>query len=79
MEAFLSDPLFFVGVAFGLAATIAFIIFASGFFPGLPHLFTLSGNADSLPGHRMRAMWGLMLLIFIFVAWELVRWIAGWV
>jgi len=77
MDALLSDPLFFIGLALSIAAAAAFIVFASGFFPGLPHLFTLSGNAESLPGHRFRAMWGFTLLLFIFILWELIRWFAG--
>lgn len=76
MDAMLSDPLFYIGGALSIAAAVAFIIFASGFFPGLSHLFTLSGNANSLPGHRFRAMWGFTLLLFIFILWELIRWFA---
>jgi hypothetical protein len=68
------DPMFFIGLLFAFLAAISFLIFLRGFLSGLPALFTFSANADHQSHHRLRVTWGLMLLLFLFLYWELLKW-----
>jgi len=66
-----------ISLAFACVGAFGFAYFAAGFFSGLPHLFTISYNDDHLEHHRHRAMWGAMLMLYAFIAWEIVRAVAG--
>ena len=76
MIGLLADPVFYIGAFLSVAAAVAFLIFIAGFLPGAPHLINLSGNADHLAHYRARAMWGFMLLLFLFIVWEVIRFLA---
>ena len=41
---------------------------------GLPGLFTLSAHDDHQEHHRVRVTWGVMLLLYLFILWELLKW-----
>jgi hypothetical protein len=70
-----TNPLLYLGYAFAFVAAIAFLVFLRGFLSGLPHIFTLAGNDEYMPNHRRRAIWGTMMLLALFIVWEIVAWI----
>lgn len=66
-----------IALAFALVGAYGFIRFVSGFFPGLPHLFTQSMHEEHLEHHRHDAMHGALLMLYTFIAWEIVKAIVG--
>ena len=78
LNSFLSDPLFYIGAAFSIAAVFAFLIFLRGFLTGIPELFTNNSNYEHLRVAYTRVLWGTALLVIIFSAWEVIRLVASW-
>ncbi len=76
-QAIYGDPLYYVGLFLVFWAAIGFLTFIRGFLSGVPHLFTYDGDDEYLPEHRMRAMWGPIILMSAWGVWELVRWLAA--
>ncbi len=77
LNSFFANPMLYIGYAFALCAALAFLVFLRGLLSGIPHLSTFSSNEEHLEHHRTRATWGVMLLLFIFILWEAVQWVAG--
>lgn len=76
-NAVFSHPLYSLGVLFSLAAGAAFATFLGGFLSGIGHVFTIDHNDKHMEHARMRAVWGVLLLIALFILWELVRLLFG--
>lgn len=72
-----ANPYLSIAYVFAFFAAIAFLVFLRGFLSGFMPLFTLEGHSGHMAHHRTRAVWGVLLLAFIFVLWEIVRWFAG--
>ncbi len=72
-----ANPLFYLGYLFAFLAAIGFIIFFMGFAAGLPKVFTMDAHDEHQHHHRVRVTWGFFILLYLFIAWELVRWILG--
>lgn len=72
-----AHPMLYVGYAFAFLAAIAFIIFFAGFAAGLPKVFTIDWHEEHQQHHRVRVTWGFLMLVYLFVAWELLRWVLG--
>lgn len=72
-----THPFYTLGVLFSLASGVAFVIFLSGFFAGVGHIFTMDRNDKHMEHARMRATWGVLLLIALFLLWEFVRLLFG--
>ena len=72
-----SHPLYTLGVLFSLASGVAFVIFLGGFFAGFAHLFTMDHNDKHMEHARMRATWGVLLLIALFLLWKVIRFLFG--
>lgn len=71
------NPLTLIGGILGFGAVAAFLIFLRGFLSSVMYLFTLNGNDDFLLHARIRVMWGLLLLVFLFSLWEYARFIGA--
>lgn len=70
--------MYFIGFVFALLGGMGAGFFFAGLFPGMPHLFTLSAH-DGHQGHyRVRIVRGTMLLIHLFILWEIVRLVGSW-
>lgn len=76
-DAIFADPMFYLGYLFAFAAAIAFLIFLRGFLSGLPKVFTMDWHEEHQEHHRVRVTWGFFLLLYLFVVWQLVRFVAG--
>lgn len=70
-ESFAANPLYYIGAFASFFAMFAFLIFLRGFSGGLSHLVYMDRNADYLQRYRTRVTWGTMLLVFMFLAWEM--------
>ena len=78
LDSFYQNPLLYIGLAFSIAGAFGAGLFVAGFFAGLPHLFTISGDDEHLERHRRRITWGVLILIHTFILWEIVRLVASW-
>ncbi|HEY4501706.1 MAG TPA: hypothetical protein VJJ20_01390 [Candidatus Paceibacterota bacterium] len=72
-----AHPLLYVGYVFAFVAAIAFLVFLRGFLSGLPKVFTMDAHEEHQEHHRTRVTWGFFMLLYLFIIWEIVRWIAG--
>ena len=69
------DAFYYIGAAFALGSAIAFLVFLRGFLGQMQYYFTIAGRADYLDIARTRVVWGVLLLLALFVAWELFAWV----
>lgn len=72
-----SDPMLYLGYLFAFVAAIAFLIFLRGFLSGLPKVFTMDWHEEHQEHHRVRVTWGFFMLLYLFIVWEIVRFVAG--
>ncbi len=72
-----AHPMTYLGYAFALVAAIGFIIFLAGLGAGLPKVFTMDWHDEHQEHHRVRVTWGFFILLYVFIVWEIVRWILG--
>lgn len=70
--------MYFIGFAFAAMACMGVGLFFAGLFPGLPHLFTLSTHDGHQDHYRVRIVWGTLILIHVFILWEIVRLVGSW-
>ena len=72
----IADPLFYVGYILSVFAAISFLIFLKGFLQGLQQVVFIDGNEEHLDHEHSREhiTLGVLLMIFIFILWELLRW-----
>ena len=77
IDTIISHPYGDIVVFLSAAGALSFLLFLAGFLAGLPQLFTISMHAEHLAHARTRAVWGVILMIFFFVLWEAVRFVAG--
>lgn len=68
-----ANPYLTLAGAFAFFAAISFLLFLRGFFSGIIPVFTIEGHEGHMLEHRVRAVWGLMLLLALFTIWEIVR------
>jgi hypothetical protein len=78
LNSFFADPLQYIGLVFAFMASVGALLFGAGFFAGVPHLFTISGNEEHILHHRVRSTWGVMIMLYTFILWEIVRVVASW-
>jgi hypothetical protein len=72
-----AHPTLYLGYAFAFLAALAFLKFFRGFAAGLPKVFTIDWNEEHQAHHRLRVTQGFFMLLYLFIAWELVRWVLG--
>lgn len=72
-----AHPLLYVGYIFAFVAAIAFLLFLRGFFAGLPKVLTIDAHDEHQEHYRTRVTRGFFILLYLFIVWEIVRWIAG--
>ena len=78
IDSFFANPLWYIGFVLAFVAALSFLVFLRGFLSGLPNLFTLSAHEGHQRRHRVRITWGVILLIFLYIIWEILRWLVGW-
>ena len=78
-DSFWHDPLFYVGIPVAFLAAIAFLTFLRGFLSGFPHFITLSSHEEHQKHHREHVERGTMMLVALFVGWELLRGVVLWI
>jgi hypothetical protein len=73
-----ADPILLLGYCFAFVAALAFVmLFLRGFLSGLPKVFSMDWHEEHQQHHRVRATQGFFMLLYLFITWELVRWILG--
>jgi hypothetical protein len=72
-----AHPFTYLGYIFAFVAAIAFLTFLRGFLSGLPSVFTMDWHEGHQEHYRVYCTWGVMALVYLFIVWELVRWIVG--
>lgn len=78
MENFFANPFFYIGALFAFFAALGFLIYLRGFIGGIGHVFTKTGHDDHVKHANLRATWGLLILSYVFIVWQIIRLIAGW-
>jgi hypothetical protein len=76
-EIIYTNPFFIIGALLSFVAALAFLVFLRGFLSGIQNAFLQQSHAGHHREHRLRTIWGVLLLIVIFIVWEIVRWFAG--
>jgi hypothetical protein len=71
------NPVLYIGYLFAALGAVGVLLFFSGFFGGIKHLFTYSESADHMEHARTRAMWGLYICMVALGLWETLRLILG--
>jgi hypothetical protein len=69
---------YLIGALLSFLAAWSFLIFLRGFLSGISYVFSDNGNADHMGHYSVRTVWGFLLLIPIFVIWEVLRGVATW-
>lgn len=77
-DVFYQNPMPWIALVFACIGAFGFILFTIGFFAGLSHLFTLSAHEGHMAHRRVRATWGVLIMIHAYIVWEVVRVVAGW-
>lgn len=72
-----SNPLLYLGYLFAFAAAIGFLIFLRGFLSGFPKVFSMDWHEEHQEHYRTRTTWGFFILLYLFIAWEMVTWAVG--
>lgn len=72
-----ANPMLYLGYVFAFLGAIGFVIFFMGFAAGLPRVFTMDWHEEHQEHHRVRATWGFFIMVYVFIVWEILRWILG--
>ena len=72
-----THPVFSLGFILAFAAGFSFLIFLRGFLSGAGHMFTIDHHDHHLFEARTRAVWGVVLLLDIFLIWVTIRSVAA--
>lgn len=72
-----ANPMLYLGYVFAFAGAIGFLLFLWGFTAGLPKVLTIDWHDEHQEHQRVRATWGFFIMVYAFIAWELLRWILG--
>ncbi len=75
---FLSTPLYYVGLPVSALAVLSLLVFIRGFVAGAGYVFGDNGHIEHQDHAEARVTWGTLLLAFIFIFWECLRFIASW-
>jgi hypothetical protein len=71
-----ADPVFYIGAALAAMGAMGFVFLLAGM-SGLGHAIKENYHIDHLKHQRVRAVWGLYLMVAAYLAWKLVEWIAS--
>lgn len=72
-----AHPMLYLGYVFAFMGAIAFLIFLRGFAAGLPKVLTIDWHEEHQEHYRVRVVQGFLMLFYLFIVWELVRWVLG--
>jgi uncharacterized membrane protein len=73
-----ATPFHYVEMFFAFLAVFAFLIYFRGFLGSVGNIFKMNGHDEHVEHAQVRQMWGMLLLIMVFVVWEIARTIASW-
>lgn len=76
-DSLLANPVYYIEAALALAAAIGFVWFLRGFFSGIWHVILIDGHDEHMGHYRDRVTWGFLFLLYLFIIWEILRWIGG--
>jgi hypothetical protein len=74
----LATPFHYVEMLFAFIATLSFLVFFRGWLGSIGNIFKMSAHEEHLEHSQVREIWGVYLLIFLFMVWEIVRTVASW-
>ncbi len=72
LNQFFANPLFYIGAGFSVIAALLIIMVVWG---GIIFAFARQNATERSQGNTL-ALWGIILLIFFFILWEIIRSIA---
>lgn len=78
VQAFLADPLLYIGMVLSAYAVLSFLTFLNGFISGSGHILGNSGHAEHQLHARVRTITGLLNVAAVFVIWEFIRFVGSW-
>ncbi|MEI7719925.1 MAG: hypothetical protein WCI89_01815 [bacterium] len=70
-------PLHSLGFVLSFVAAFGFLIFLRGFSSGAGHLFTIDHHDHHLSDARLRAIWGVIIMLDVFMLWVAIRTLAA--
>src|SRR5690554_4584809 len=73
-----AHPGFYIGAALAGVGAVGFVVCVANVLGGIVPAWKDSGHAEHLEHQRMHAVWGLYLMIWAFLAWQVVRSISSW-
>ncbi len=73
LQSLMTDPEYYVGVVLSFFAVVGFLLFLRGFIAGVGGVFTNTGHDEHQGEARVRNTWGTIILLFVFVLWEITR------
>ena len=59
-------------------AALSFLVYFRGFLGSVGNIFRMNAHEEHLEHAQAREIWGVYLLIFIFIVWEILRTVAIW-
>ncbi len=77
LQSLFTDPLYYLGIPFAVATAAGFGYWAAGFLSEAHHLFDMSGKEEYLEWGRRMCTQGIFIMLYVFIIWEVVRWIAA--
>lgn len=69
----------YVEMLFAFLAALAFLIFLRGFLGSIGSIFKMNAHEEHLEHAQVREVWGVMLLVFLFLVWEVTRTVVSWI
>lgn len=72
-------PFHYVEMLFAFLAALAFLVFLRGFLGGIGNIFKMNAHEEHLEHAQVREVWGVMLLAFLFLVWEVTRTVVSWI
>jgi uncharacterized membrane protein len=74
----LATPFHYIEMLIAFLAALSFLVYLRGFLGSVGNIVRISGHEEHVEHAQVRVIWGLYLLIFLFVFWEILRTIAIW-
>lgn len=73
LQSLITHPEYYVGIVLSFFAVVGFLLFLRGFMAGIGGVFTNTGHDEHQDEARVRNTWGTIILLFVFVLWEITR------
>ncbi|HEV7449718.1 MAG TPA: hypothetical protein VGP13_04250 [Candidatus Paceibacterota bacterium] len=76
-DAVFAHPMLYVGYIFAFVAAIGVLTFLRGFLSGFSFVVTMDWHEEHQEHYRTYATQGFFILLYLYIVWELLRWIVG--